>query len=137
MFPESYSAPAGWYEGDYSVQIEEQIPQIVREPLRLYYTELLSDCPDVLTTQTVSQFTGYGKTLIINWCVQSGAHQVFQEKQCQPHSEGLFGGVFLLHLLSHHHTQITVAHQNIATIFCFANCKWVEVKVVNIRHSFV
>ena len=82
MFPESYSAPAGWYEGDYSVQIEEQIPQIVREPLRLYYTELLSDCPDVLTTQTVSQFTGYGKTLIINWCVQSGAHQVFPEKQC-------------------------------------------------------
>ena len=42
-FPESYSAPAGWYKGDYTVQIEEQDPPIVREHLRLYYAELLSD----------------------------------------------------------------------------------------------
>jgi hypothetical protein len=70
VFPESYSAPAGWYKGDYIVQMEEQIPKIVREHLRLYYTELLSDCPDVLTTQTVSQITGYGKTSINNWCNQ-------------------------------------------------------------------
>ena len=51
VFPESYSAPAGWYKGDYTVQMEEQIPPIVREHLQLYYTELLSDYPDVLTTQ--------------------------------------------------------------------------------------
>ncbi len=51
VFPESYSAPAGWYKGDYTVQMEEQVPPIVREHLRLYYTELLSGYPDVLTTQ--------------------------------------------------------------------------------------
>ena len=41
VFPESYSAPAGWYKGDYTVQMEEQVPPIVREHLRLYYTCLL------------------------------------------------------------------------------------------------
>ena len=70
VFPESYSAPAGWYKGDYTVQMEEQVPQIVLEHLRLYYTELLSGYPDVLTTQTVSKITGYGKTAINNWCNQ-------------------------------------------------------------------
>lgn len=69
-FPESYSAPAGWYKGDYTVQMEEQVPQIVLEHLQLYYTELLSGYPDVLTTQTVSKITGYGKTSINNWCNQ-------------------------------------------------------------------
>ena len=38
VFPESYSAPAGWYKGDYTVQMEKQVPPIVREHLRLYYT---------------------------------------------------------------------------------------------------
>ena len=61
VFPESYSAPAGWYKGDYTVQMEEQVPPVVREHLRLYYTELLSGYPDVLTTQAVSEITGYGK----------------------------------------------------------------------------
>ena len=70
VFPESYSAPAGWYKGDYTVQMEEQVPPIVREHLRLYYTELLSGYPDVLTTQEVSKITGYGKTAINNWCNQ-------------------------------------------------------------------
>ena len=40
------------------------------EHLRLYYTELLSGYPDVLTTQAVSKITGYGKTSINNWCNQ-------------------------------------------------------------------
>ena len=40
------------------------------EHLRLYYTELLSGYPDVLTTQAVSKITGYSKTSINNWCNQ-------------------------------------------------------------------
>ena len=70
VFPESYSASAGWYKGEYTVQMGEQISQIVLEHLRLYYIELLSDYPDVLTTQVVSEITGYGKTSINNWCNQ-------------------------------------------------------------------
>ena len=119
VFPESYSAPAGWYKGDYTVQIEEQVPPIVQEHLRLYYTELLSGYPDVLTTQTVSNITGYGKTSINNWCNQ-GHIKSFPEKQRQPHSEGLFGGILLFHLLSHHHPQIAVAHPYPARLFKLA-----------------
>ena len=70
VFPESYSASAGWYKGEYTVQMGEQISQIVLEHLRLYYIELPSDYPDVLTTQVVSEITGYGKTSINNWCNQ-------------------------------------------------------------------
>ena len=70
VFPESYSASAGWYKGEYTVQMGEQISQIGLEHLRLYYIELLSDYPDVLTTQVVSEITGYGKTSINNWCNQ-------------------------------------------------------------------
>lgn len=55
------TCPAGWYKGDYIVQMEEQVPPIVQEHLQLYYTELLSGYPDVLTTQVVSKITGYGK----------------------------------------------------------------------------
>lgn len=47
--------------------MEEQVFQIVREHLRLYYTDLLSGYPDMLTTQTVSKITGYGKTSTNNW----------------------------------------------------------------------
>lgn len=52
--------------------------------------------------------------------VQSGAHQVFPEKQRQPHSEGLFGGVLLLYLFPHHHPQIAVAHPHPARLFKLA-----------------
>ena len=78
VFPESYSAPAGWYKGEYTVQMGEQISQIVLEHLRLYYIELLSDYPDVLTTQVVSEIISYGKTSINNCCNQ-GYIKFFQK----------------------------------------------------------
>ena len=56
------------------------------------------------------------KADVIAYLVQSGAHQVFPEKQCQPYSEGLFGGVLLFHLLSHHHPQIAVACSGAETL---------------------
>ena len=78
VFPESYSASAGWYKGEYTVQMGEQISQIVLEHLRLYYIELLSDYPDVLTTQVVSEIISYGKTSINNCCNQ-GYIKFFQK----------------------------------------------------------
>ena len=68
IFPESYSAPAGWYKGNYTVKMKAEVPEVVLEYLRTYYTELLADYPDVLTTQAVSKITGYGTTTINNWC---------------------------------------------------------------------
>ena len=67
IFPESYSAPAGWYKGNYTVKMKAEAPEVVLEYLRTYYTELLADYPDVLTTQAVSKITGYGTTTINNW----------------------------------------------------------------------
>ena len=68
VFPESYSAPAGWYSGKYPVKMKLEISKTALEHLQVYYTELLVDYPDVLTTQVVSEITGYGKTSINNWC---------------------------------------------------------------------
>ena len=63
----SWPISVGWCKGDDTVQMEEQIPKIVREHLWLYDIELLSGYPDVLTTQAVSKIAGYGKTSINNW----------------------------------------------------------------------
>ena len=116
MFPESYSAPAGWYKGDYTVQMEEQVPEIVREHLRLYYTELLSGYPDVLTTQVVSKITGYGKTAINNWCNQGHI------KSFRKNNVNHIPKVYLVefYLLSHRHPQIAVAHPHPARLFKLA-----------------
>lgn len=68
VFPESYSAPAGWYRGTYRIKTEHTVPEVVLKELKLFYTELLSSLPDVLTATDVSRLTGYGKTTINNWC---------------------------------------------------------------------
>lgn len=68
VFPESYSAPAGWYSGSYPVKMQREIPPIVREDMHEYYKELLSKYPDVLTVDDVVKLTGYVKTSVNNWC---------------------------------------------------------------------
>ena len=40
VFPESYSAPAGWYKGNYAVKMSAEVPEQTLENMRLYYTEL-------------------------------------------------------------------------------------------------
>ena len=52
------------YGGKYPVKMKLEISKIVLKNLQVYYTELLADYPDVLTTQAVSEITGYGKTSI-------------------------------------------------------------------------
>lgn len=68
VFPESYSAPAGWYGGSYPVKMQREIPPIVREDMHEYYKGLLSKYPDVLTADDVVKLTGYVKTSVNNWC---------------------------------------------------------------------
>lgn len=68
VFPESYSAPAGWYSGSYPVKIQREIPPVVREDMHEYYKELLAKYPDVLTADDVVKLTGYVKTSVNNWC---------------------------------------------------------------------
>ena len=116
VFPESYSAPAGWYKGDYTVQTGSSnragafAAVLYRAALRL------SRCADYTGGfQNHRLWQNFNQQL-----VQSGAHQVFPEKQRQPHSEGLFGGVLLCYLLSHHHPQVTVAHPHPARLLKLA-----------------
>ena len=68
IFPESYSAPAGWYKGNYSIKLETKIPENALKNMRQYYTEMLAQYPDVMTTTEVSTIIGYGKTTVNNWC---------------------------------------------------------------------
>lgn len=68
IFPESYSAPAGWYSGSYPVKMQREIPPVVREDMHEYYKKLLAKYPDVLTADDVVKLTGYVKTSVNNWC---------------------------------------------------------------------
>lgn len=68
VFPECYSAPAGWYRGNYSIKLETKIPESALKNLRQYYTEMLAQYPDVMTATEVSKIIGYGKTTVNNWC---------------------------------------------------------------------
>lgn len=68
IFPESYSAPAGWYKGNYSIKLETKIPENALKNMRQYYTEMLAQYPDVMTATEVSTIIGYSKTTVNNWC---------------------------------------------------------------------
>ncbi len=71
VFPECFSAPAGWYKGNYSVRMENEVPKPVLDEMRIYYSELFINCPDVLTSTAVSNIIGYGTTAINNWCAKN------------------------------------------------------------------
>ena len=45
-----------------------EVPEQVLENMKLYYTELFSQYPDVMTTTEISKVIGYGTTSINNWC---------------------------------------------------------------------
>lgn len=68
VFPEAYSAPAGWYKGNYSIKLKTKIPENALKNMRQYYTEMLAQYPDVMTATEVSTIIGYGKTTVNNWC---------------------------------------------------------------------
>ena len=68
VFPESYSAPAGWYKGNYTVKMSAEVPEQTLKNMKLYYTELFAQYPDVLTATEISKVIGYGTTSINNWC---------------------------------------------------------------------
>lgn len=68
VFPDSYSAPAGWYSGYYTVRMQANVPPVILEDMHDFYTELLAKFPDVITAGDISKLTGYGKTSVNNWC---------------------------------------------------------------------
>lgn len=81
VFPESYSAPAGWNSGSYPVKMKREIPPVVREDMHRYYKTILSTYPDVLMADDVVKLTGYVKTSINNWC-RKGHLKSFKKNGC-------------------------------------------------------
>lgn len=81
VFPESYSAPAGWYGGSYPVKMKREIPPVVREDMHDFYKGLLAKYPDVLTIDDVVKLTGYVKTSVNNWC-RKGHLKSFKKNGC-------------------------------------------------------
>ncbi len=68
VFPESYSAPRGWYGGHYVAKLSKELPEDVLRQMHDYYAKLLGKYKDVVTVQDVVALTGYAKTTINNWC---------------------------------------------------------------------
>ena len=68
VFPESYSAPAGWYSNSYPVKMQSEVPPVVREDMHDFYAKLLSKYPDVLMAEDIVKLTGYAKTTVNSWC---------------------------------------------------------------------
>ena len=58
----------GWYRGNYTVKMSAEVPEHTLENMKLYYTELFAQYPDVLTATEISKIIGYGTTSINNWC---------------------------------------------------------------------
>jgi hypothetical protein len=67
-FPEYYSAPKGWYRGYRKVSLPTNMSDDMLKQLHEYYTDLLSDYKDVISSKEVVKMTGYAKTTITNWC---------------------------------------------------------------------
>ena len=68
--PEAYKAIPGWYSGGYDIRTHQDIPPVVLEDMHEYYTELLSEYPDVITAREVSALTGYRVSSVNNWVRQ-------------------------------------------------------------------
>lgn len=68
VFPEIYAAPKGWYGNQYIIALSKELPEETLLRLHQYYTELLADYQDILTTSDIVKLTGYAKTTVNGWC---------------------------------------------------------------------
>lgn len=77
--PSLYRPPAGYYGTKKAIRGSRlsivNIPQI-----RIFYSNLLTDYPDVLSSADVCSFTGYKNTSVVGWC-KNGHLKSFLIKQ--------------------------------------------------------
>ena len=67
IYPETYSAPVGWYCSGRK-KAAQTVPPAVLEDMHMYYTEQLQAYPDVMLTKDLQTFTGYAKATVNGWC---------------------------------------------------------------------
>jgi hypothetical protein len=75
--PEFYKASRDWYATNGKC-LQKQAP-VIREDLHEYYGYLLRNEPDVLSSDVVSEVSGYSKTAVNRWC-QNGLLKHFRIK---------------------------------------------------------
>ena len=74
IYPESYSAPSGWYQSKQTKKNKQTfsiLSPVLSRKMKGYYSEKLTTYPDVLNTQHLSEFTGYKHSTINKWCKNS------------------------------------------------------------------
>ena len=92
VFPESYSAPAGWYSGSYEFQMEEEVPPFRRDDVGEHCR--LHRLRKILCQRLVPQ----------------KPFEVFSPGQRKLHSEDLSDRVFMFPLFSHYRPEIPTAY---------------------------
>lgn len=79
VFPESNSAPDGWYGGHYKAHLPVTMPQAVLEDMHDFFESKLTKFQDVMTVPEIVRLTGYCKTSVNNWC-RRGKLKCFKRK---------------------------------------------------------
>ena len=78
--PEYYKAPSGYY-----TKLCSPPPRALSDNdlsvMKQYYEKELAICPDVMTINQVSAFTGYGKTSVERWCSKGYLQHLFVKQR--------------------------------------------------------
>lgn len=67
IFPESFSAPSGWYCNK-KTKTSKRVPPKILEDMTMFYIEKLKNYPSILTAAQVCSFTGYRSSSVTRWC---------------------------------------------------------------------
>lgn len=89
IHPERYKPPEGFYKHLYTTAPSPRnfTEKDIRK-MRSFYTEALTEWPDVLSSKQVSEFTGYCTTSVNNWCTKEKLkhffikHKFYIPKKC-------------------------------------------------------
>lgn len=60
--------------------MKKEVSEETLQELRDYYTALLADYKDVLTTQDIVKLTGYAKTTVNSWCNRNQVRHFYKDR---------------------------------------------------------
>ncbi len=80
--PEDYTATAGWYgtKRSKSIGMPKQLSAETLGKLHSYYTALLVNYPDVLSTNEIVELTGYSRITVNKWCNENCVPHFFRKR---------------------------------------------------------
>lgn len=78
--PEDYTATAGWYGAKKSAGMPKNLSEETLQKLHSYYTALLVNSPDVLSTNQIVALTGYRRETVNKWCLENCVPHFFRKR---------------------------------------------------------